>query len=112
MNENKEQHIDASKVNEPNSSEAKLGGEPTIQHINPPNPQGFRAGDLVSILRSATSYYNGAAIPEWVKCQKWYIREVSGDRAVIDRAQYGGYAICSPIHVMYLKKEGIQQYTK
>jgi hypothetical protein len=103
MNENKE-HVDVAKVNEPNSREAKLGGEPTIQHLNL-NPSGFKSGDLVSIRLGATKYYNGATIPGWVKMQKWYIHEVSGNRAVIDRSENGQYAICSPLRTVDLVME-------
>ena len=58
-------------------------------------------GDLVSISENAT-YYNGVAIPAWVKNQKWYIIELSGDRAVLGKNESGTNNIASPINVKYL----------
>ncbi len=58
-------------------------------------------GDVVSIISGAT-YYSGAAVPQWVRAKKWIVREVSGDRAVIDKSADGKNAICSPIHVKFL----------
>jgi hypothetical protein len=61
----------------------------------------IKAGDLVSIDSSAT-YYNGKAIPAWVLKQKWYVKEVKGDRAVIDKNETGTNSICSPVNVKFL----------
>ena len=58
-------------------------------------------GDVVKIASDAT-YYNGKTIPGWVKNKKWIVREVSGDRAVIDKSEDGKNAICSPINTKYL----------
>lgn len=55
------------------------------------------AGDLVKIV--GTTYYSGTAIPSWVKAKNWYVREVKGDRAVIDKSEDGENAICSPIKI-------------
>lgn len=60
-----------------------------------------KVGSLVSIKAGAT-YYNGVAIPDWVKSQKWYVHSVSGDRVVINKNQSGTNAIMSPVHVRYL----------
>ena len=70
----------------------------------------FSAGDLVSIARDA-KYYNGSNIPNWVKNKKWYVKEISGDRAVIDKSEDGKNSIESPVNVKYLKlvKTGQQQ---
>lgn len=58
----------------------------------------IKKGDLVSIKSGAT-YYNGVAIPSWVMSQKWYVLEVVGKRAVIDKNQSGTNHIMSPIHI-------------
>lgn len=58
-------------------------------------------GDLVSISANAT-YYNGVAIPAWVKNQKWYIIELSGNRAVLGKNESGTNNIVSAIDVKYL----------
>ena len=51
-------------------------------------------------------YYNGAAIPSWVKNQSWYVSQVSGDRAVIDKNESGTSSICSPVNTKYLSAAG------
>lgn len=56
----------------------------------------IKAGDTVKILSSAT-YYSGKAIPTWVKNKKWIVKEVSGDRVVIDKSSDGKNSICSPV---------------
>lgn len=63
----------------------------------------IRSGDLVSIKSGAT-YYNGVHIPSWVMEKRWYVLQVTGDRAVIDKNEGGGYSICSAINVKYLTK--------
>ncbi len=60
-----------------------------------------KKGDLVKVTGSA--YYGGGTIPSWVKSQNWYVKEVSGDKAVIDKNEDGTNAICSPVKVSDLK---------
>ena len=64
-------------------------------------------GTLVSINSGAT-YYNGAHMPDWVKNQKWYIYQLKGDRAVINKNESGTNSIMSPVNVAYLSG-GTQQ---
>ena len=54
-----------------------------------------KAGNLVSIKSEATKYYNGVAIPAWVKKEKWYVTQVKGDRAVLGKCQKGDHNIQS-----------------
>ena len=65
----------------------------------------IQKGDLVKIAPGAV-YYNGAAIPSWVKNQSWYVSQVSGDRAVIDKNESGTSSICSPVNTKYLSAAG------
>lgn len=58
----------------------------------------IKVGDLVSIKAGAT-YYNGVAIPSWVQSQQWYVYEIRGSRAVINRNASGTNSIMSPINV-------------
>lgn len=60
-----------------------------------------KKGDLVKVTGSA--YYSGGTIPAWVKSQNWYVKEVSGDKAVIDKNENGTNAICSPVKISDLK---------
>ena len=57
--------------------------------------------DIVKLASNAT-YYNGKAIPGWVKNTNWCVAEVSGDRAVINKSADGKYSINSPVNVKYL----------
>lgn len=82
---------------------AALGSE--VKLIEPTQPTGtIKAGDLVTITGS--TYYNGKAIPGWVKKLRWYVVEVSGDRAVINKDESGRYAIMSPVKTSALAVAG------
>lgn len=61
----------------------------------------IKKGNLVSI-KTGAKYYSGKKVPSWVQKQKWYVAEVVGDRAVIDKSEDGEYSINSPINVLYL----------
>lgn len=75
------------------------GGDKPATPATPSTPTAstIKAGSLVVI--TGTKYYSGTTIPAWVKAKKWYVREVSGDRAVIDKSEDGKNAICSPVKV-------------
>ena len=64
----------------------------------------IKVGDLVTITGS--TYYNGKTIPGWVKKLRWYVCEVSGDRAVINKDESGKYAIMSPVRTSALAVAG------
>lgn len=61
-----------------------------------------KKGSLVKIASNATYYDNGKNVPKWVKTKQWYVSEVDGDRAVIDKSDDGENAIASPINVKFL----------
>ena len=73
--------------------------------VKPTTPSTIKKGDVVRILSGAT-YYSGKAVPNWVAAKQWIVREVSGDRAVIDKSVDGKNAICSPINVKFLSVVG------
>ena len=80
-----------------------LGSE--VKPVEPTKPTGtVKAGDLVTITGS--TYYGGKAIPSWVKKLRWYVVEVSGDRAVINKDESGKYAIMSPVKASALAVAG------
>ena len=83
---------------------AALGGDVKPADPVKPTPVGIKAGDLVTITGS--TYYNGKAIPGWVKKLRWYVVEVSGDRAVINKDESGRYAIMSPVKTSALAVAG------
>jgi hypothetical protein len=61
----------------------------------------IKADDTVKLAADAV-YYSGKAIPSWVKNQNWIVKEVKGDRAVIDKNESGTNSICSPVNVKFL----------
>ena len=69
------------------------------------SPAAIKQGSLVSIKSGAT-YYNGVSIPSWVMNDKWYITQVSGDRAVLGKNASGSNNIQSPINTKYLTADG------
>lgn len=83
---------------------AQLGGEIKPAQPTQPTAGKVKMGDLVTITGS--TYYNGKAIPSWVKKLRWYVYEVSGDRAVINRDESGRYAIMSPVKTYALAVAG------
>ncbi|MBR1620065.1 N-acetylmuramoyl-L-alanine amidase [bacterium] len=61
----------------------------------------LKVGDVVKLASNAT-YYTGKTIPAWVKAKNWIIREIKGDRVVIDKSEDGKNAICSPVNIKFL----------
>ena len=61
----------------------------------------IKKGDVVSIKSGAT-YYTGGDVPSWVEKMQWIVKEVSEDRAVIDKSSDGKNSINSPINTKYL----------
>lgn len=76
---------------------ALLGGGTSEPSTKPDTGTTIKAGDLVKI--TGTKYYGGQTIPTWVRNQNWYVQEVSGDRAVINKNESGTNAIMSPVCV-------------
>ena len=64
-------------------------------------PAAFKVNDLVKLSSDAT-YYDGKAIPAWVKNSKWYVMSVNGDRVVLGKSEDGKNAINSPVNAKYL----------
>lgn len=62
----------------------------------------IKTNDVVSIAEGATYYDGVKKVPAWVRKKNWIVKQVSGDRAVIDKSQDGKNAICSPINTKYL----------
>lgn len=83
---------------------AQLGGSSSGgTPVTPGTSESFAAGDLVSIKSGAT-YYSGTSIPGWVAAKRWYLAEVSGDRAVLGKSEDGENNIMSPVNTCYLTK--------
>lgn len=78
-------------IKEPNVDLSKF--ETPIQ-FTPVLPE---VGDLAKI--TGTKYYSGKDIPAWVLAKNWYVKSISGDRAVIDKSEDGKDSINSPINI-------------
>lgn len=76
---------------------ALLSGSTSEPSTKPDTGTAIKVGDLVKI--TGTKYYAGQTIPTWVRNQNWYVQEVSGDRAVINKNESGTNAIMSPVRV-------------
>lgn len=90
---------------------AQLGGSSSDGNsVTPGTSESFAKGDLVGIKSGAT-YYSGALIPGWVAAKRWYIDEISGDRAVLGKSEDGENNIMSPVNTCYLTKTGSESPT-
>ena len=78
-------------------TEAKPETKPEVKPVNTT----ITKGACVKIASNAV-YSNGVNIPNWVKNKTWVVKEVSGDRAVIDKSYDGKNAINSPINTKFL----------
>ena len=67
-------------------------------------PKDKLKGDLVKI--TGTKYYNGKAVPGWVKNKNWYVHSLKGDRVVINESEDGKNAIMSPVNIKDLALVG------
>ena len=77
---------------------------PTVPQVSgPASSTAIRAGDTVKIAPTA-KYYNGSAMPKWVKNMTWKVASVSGNRAILGRSSNGAYNINSPVSTAYLTK--------
>lgn len=72
---------------------AKLVGKTTTVDIE--------EGDIVKLADNAI-YYNGGKVPSWVRNKTWVVKEVSGNRVVIDKSADGKVSISSPVDAKYL----------
>lgn len=84
-----------------------LGGEtekPAPEKPVAPPIQKIATGDLVQIV--GKNYYGGQSIPGWVRKRNWFVQEVSGDRAVINKSEDGKNSIMSPVRVSDLRVVG------
>ncbi len=73
----------------------------------------IKAGDIVNVAANAF-YYNGKPVPAWVIGDKWIVKKVNGDRAVIDKNTSGTASINSPVNTCFLTvlPEGKAEQTK
>ena len=104
-----ERHGDiAAKVNAILNPESEKTEKPAPEKVEKPT---IKKNDVVSISNDATYYDGTKKVPAWVKKKKWIVKEVSGDRVVIDKSQDGKNAICSPINVKFLTVDGAKMET-
>lgn len=68
----------------------------------PKQTSGINVGSLVKI-NSDAKYYDGQAIPDWVKADSWYVSSLSSNRAVLGQNKTKTRNIQSPIKTSDLK---------
>jgi len=96
--------ISVGEIAAPIITSAKPAITPTVPQVSGPvSSTAIRAGDTVKISPSA-KYYNGTAMPKWVKNLTWKVNSVSGNRAILGRSSNGAYNINSPVSTAYLTK--------
>ena len=80
------------------------GPAPAPPSTEPPPPPMIQTGSTVWLGDGAT-YYDGKAIPVWVKEQHWIVASLNGDRAVLNQNAAGTVFINSPVHIDFLTAE-------
>lgn len=85
-----------------NSLNGSTTTEPPKQNTNTESATAIKENDVVKIASNATYYDGKKPVPNWVKNRTWIVRQVKGDRVVIDKSEDGKNAICSPISTKYL----------
>jgi ribosomal protein L24 len=95
VEEKKEEVKEGTKVEEKTETETKV--EEKVEETT----STIKAGDLVTVKSGAT-WYSGGKVSSWILAKKWYVLQVNGDRAVINKSEDGSQSIMSPINVSYL----------
>lgn len=67
------------------------------------------AGTIVTLSGDAV-YYTGKEMPAWVKDDRWIVKSVDGDRAVLGKNESGTHEINSPVNVKYLTLVSAAQF--
>lgn len=107
----------AKKVNTKLRSSSKSSKPTSTSATSSASTSKIKVGSVVKLDGNAV-YYNGKSIPSWVKKKEWIVKEVSGDKAVIDKSKDGKNSICSPVNVKYLtvvttsKKKTVDEIAK
>lgn len=65
----------------------------------------IKEGTIVTLSGDAV-YYNGKEMPGWVKGDRWLVKSIAGDRAVLGRNEDGTHEIDSPVDIKYLTAAG------
>lgn len=84
---------------------AAAGAEAPARTPSPEAAGGAAAGILTGVQVSLTPeavYYSGKEMPDWVKCDRWIIKFIDGDRAVLGKNTSGTHEINSPVNTKYL----------
>ncbi len=68
----------------------------------------IKENDIVSLTADAV-YYTGKEIPGWVKNERWRVKSISGDRAVLGKSEDEKYEINSPVDVRYILIENAEE---
>lgn len=61
----------------------------------------IKEGDIVTLSAQAV-YYSGKAMPDWIRNDRWIVKSVTGDRAILGKNVDGSNDINSPVNIKYL----------
>lgn len=61
----------------------------------------IKTGNIVTLSKDAV-YYTGKEMPEWVKNDRWVVKSIDGDRAVLGKNESGSHEINSPVNVKHM----------
>mgnify|MGYP003294948858 CR=1 FL=1 len=84
---------------------------PKIEIPTTTSKKDMNVGDVVTIKSGAT-YYSGKDIPTWVEKKQWIVREIKGDRVVIDKSTDGANSINSAVNIKDLTVVKVDAPTK
>ena len=68
----------------------------------------IKEGNIISLSKDAV-YYSGKVMPDWVKNDKWIVKSVVGDRAILGKNVSGSNDINSPVNIKYLNVTASQK---
>lgn len=61
----------------------------------------IKTGNIVTLSKDAV-YYTGKEMPGWVKNDRWVVKSIDGDRAVLGKNESGSHEINSPVNVKHM----------
>ena len=77
--------------------------EPEPKPDPKPEPTEIKAGDIVKLVEGA-KYTNGRAIPDVIIAEEWIVKDVNGNKALLDKSTDGKWSINSWVYTKYLEK--------
>ncbi len=74
-----------------------------VEEIDTIKDNDIKAGDVVAIKKGAMNY-DGKKLPDWITDDKWIVKNVAGNRVLIDKNISGTRSNLTAINAMFLEK--------